>query len=227
MIQCCNLKYSEIKKKEVVDSNGERVGEVIDGIFSYHDQELELKYLILGGGMIEEFLESIRARPDIDPVCRIADIDSISDKVYLKIDKDSLCKTLDKCTISNTDIKYSQLGKMKVVDSDDIKIGNVIDIWFDTAGHLWLVLGGGFFEELLEKLHAAPDIDLLVPVDFLDSINKKTIKLNRTRFQLESTCESEYEKLKREMSDRETHKDARFVQIKMGAGGAGLSRGFA
>jgi sporulation protein YlmC with PRC-barrel domain len=164
------MKYSEIKKKDVVDSTGERVGEVIDGIFSYSNQRLELKHIILGGGRIEEFLESIKARPDIDPVCGVTDIDSISDKVYLKVTKDSLCKKLDKGVITDNDIKYSQLGKLKVIDSDGIKIGSVIDLWFDTAGHLWLVLGGGFFEELLEKLHAAPDIDLLVPHEFIKSV---------------------------------------------------------
>jgi len=221
------MKYSEVKKKEVVDVTSEHVGEVIDGVFSYQDQRLELKHLILGGGRIEELLESIGARPDIDPVCSVADIDSISDKVYLKVDKDSLCKTIDKGVITDTDIKYSKLGKLKVIDSDEFKIGHIVDLWFDTAGHLWLVLGGGFFEELLVKLHAAPDIDLLVPQELIEFVDKDSIKLNRTRYQLESTCESEYEKLKREMIGKEDHKDARYTQIKMGAGGAGLSRGFA
>ncbi|MFW9920648.1 MAG: PRC-barrel domain-containing protein [Candidatus Thorarchaeota archaeon] len=227
MIQCCNLKYSEIRKKEVVDSNGETIGEVIDSTFTISNNRLELKHIILGGGRIEELLEKIRARPDIDPICNVSDIDSISDKVYLKVDKDSLCKTMDKGVFTNSDFRYSEISKMKVVDADEIKIGGVIDLWFDTASNLWLVLGGSFFEELLEKLHAIPDIDLLVPQDDIESIKKGVIKLKKTKFQLESTCESEYEKLKREITNKGTKKDARYTQLKMGAGGAGLSRGFA
>jgi len=227
MIQCCNLKYSDIKKKEVVDSNGEHIGEVIGSTFKISNNRLELKHLILGGGRIEELLEKIKARPDIDPVCNVSDIDSISDKVYLKVDKDSLCKTIDKGVFSDSDLRYSQVAKLKVVDADGIKIGSVIDLWFDKASHLWLVLGGSFFEELLEKIHAVPDIDLLVPQDDIDTIDKKTLKLTKTRFQLESTCESEYEKLKRELTGKEGRSDPRYTQIKMGAGGAGLSRGFA
>ncbi|MFW9959817.1 MAG: PRC-barrel domain-containing protein [Candidatus Thorarchaeota archaeon] len=227
MIQCCNLKYSEIRKKEVIDSNGEHIGEVIDSAFTFSNNRLELKHIVLGGGRIEELLEKIRARPDIDPICNVSDIDSISDKVYLKVDKDSLCKTMDKGVFTNSDFRYSEISKMKVVDADEIKIGGVIDLWFDTASNLWLVLGGSFFEELLEKLHAIPDIDLLVPQDDIESIKKGVIKLKKTKFQLESTCESEYEKLKREITNKGTKKDARYTQLKMGAGGAGLSRGFA
>lgn len=227
MIQCCNMKYSEIKNKDVFDSNGERIGTVTDGIFSISGNKIDLKYIILGGGKIEEFLEKIGARPDIDPVCSVSDIDSISDKVYLKVDKDSLCKTIDKEVLAKTDVKFSQLGKWKVIDADGFKIGNVIDLWFDTASHLWLVLGGGIFEEFLEKIHAAPDIDLLVPQDFIEGLDKTSIKLNKTRFQLESTCESEYEKLKRELAGNNPRDDARYTQIRFGAGGAGLSRGFA
>ncbi len=227
MIQCCNLKYSEIRKKEVVDSNGEHIGEVIDSSFTISNNRLELKHIILGGGRIEELLEKIRARPDIDPICNVSEIDSISDKVYLNVDKDSLCKTMDKGVFTDLDLRYSEISKMKVVDVDGIKLGSVIDLWFDKASHLWLILGGSFFEELLEKLHAIPDIDLLVPQDDIESIKKGVIKLKKSKFQLESTCESEYEKLKREITNRGTRKDARYTQIKMGAGGAGLSRGLA
>jgi sporulation protein YlmC with PRC-barrel domain len=221
------MKYSEIKKKKVVDSKGEHIGEVIDSTFDISNNRLELKHIVLGGGRIEELLERVRARPDIDPICHVSEIDSISDKVYLNVDKDTLCKTIDKGVFADTDLKYSQLKKLKVVDADGFKLGSIIDLWFDKASHLWLVLGGSFFEELLEKMHAAPDIDLLVPQDHIDHISKDTIKLVKTRFELESTCESEYEKLRRELTEKEDHKDARYVQIKMGAGGAGLSRGFA
>jgi sporulation protein YlmC with PRC-barrel domain len=221
------MKYSEIRKKQVLDSEGEHVGDVIDCTFDISKNKLEMKHIILGGGRIEELLERIGARPDIDPVCSALDIDSISDKVYLKVNKDSLCRTIDKGVITDTDLKFTKLTKMKVVDADGFKLGNTIDLWFDKASHLWLVLGGGFFEELLEKIHAQPDIDLLVPQSDIERITKDSIKLVKTRFQLESTCESEYEKMKKQLQGKAPHDDARYSQIRLGAGGAGLSRGLA
>jgi hypothetical protein len=84
-----------------------------------------------------------------------------------------------------------------VVDSDNSKIGSIIDIWFDEENIMWLVLGGGFFEELLERIKAQPDIDLLVPPHFIESISKSEVKLNVSKSQLELTCEDEFKKRKK------------------------------
>ncbi|MHA1949026.1 MAG: PRC-barrel domain-containing protein [Candidatus Thorarchaeota archaeon] len=223
-MQCSELKYSEIRGKDVVDSKGEKVGEVMDWIFDLTDNKLDLKYVVLGGGRIEELLESIGTRPDIDPVVRIEDIDSISDNVYLKVDGESLKKTIDPGVLTETDISFSKLSDIKVIDSDNFKIGFVINIYFDDENMLWLVLGGGFFEELLERLKAIPDIDLLVPPHFIESLNTSEIKLNVSKFQLESTCEDEYKKLKRVLEGDKPHDDARYAQLRLGSG---PSRGFA
>ena len=223
LMQCCELKYSDIRSKDVVDSNGEKVGEVMDWIFGCGENKLNLKYIVLGGGRIEEFLESIGARPDIDPVVRLEDVESISDKVYLKVDKESLLKTIDPGVLDESDFTFSKLSDIKVLDSDGVKIGFVIDIWFDKESVMWLLLGGGFFEELLERLKIQPDIDLLVPPHFIDEINKNEIRLNITKFQLESTCEDEYKKLQRQLQEAPPHDDARYAQLKLGQG---YSRGF-
>jgi sporulation protein YlmC with PRC-barrel domain len=223
-MKCVELKYSDIRSKDVVDSNGEKVGEVMDWIFGCGENKLNPKYIVLGGGRIEEFLESIGARPDIDPVVRLEEVDSISDKVYLKVDSDSLKKTIDPGVLDESDFTFSKLTDIKVVDSDGYKIGFVIDIWFDEDNMMWLLLGGGFFEELLERLKAQPDIDLLVPPHFIEDISKNEIKLSISKFQLESTCEDEYSKLKRQLEGAAPHEDARYAQLRLGSG---PSRGFA
>jgi sporulation protein YlmC with PRC-barrel domain len=218
------MKYSEIRGKDVVDSKGEKVGEIMDMIFSYSDNKIELKYLVLGGGRIEELLEAIGARSDIDPVCNLDSIEKIEDKVYLNVDRESLKKTLDPGVIGENDIKFSALSDIKIIDSDNFKIGFVIDVWFDDKGVIWLVLGGGFFEELLERLRVQPDIDLLVPPHFIETLNNNEIKLTVSRFQLESTCEDENKKLQKMLEGEAPHDDARYAQLKLGSG---PSRGFA
>lgn len=222
-MDCCQLKYSDIRSKDVVDSNGEKVGEVNDWIFGCGENKLNLKYIILGGGRVEEFLESIGVRKDIDPVVPLEDVDSISDKVYLKVEKASLKKTIDPGVLHEDDFTFSKLSDIKVVDSDGLRVGFVIDIWFDKENVMWLVLGGGFFEELLERLKAQPDIDLLAPPHFIDTISKNEIKLTISKFQLESTCEDEYKKLQRQVEGSSPHDDARYAQLKLGTG---PSRGF-
>ncbi len=223
-MRCYEMKYSEIRGKDVVDSNGEKVGEIMDLIFNYSDNKIELKHMVLGGGRIEELLEAIGARPDIDPVCNLDNIEKIEDKVYLNVDRESLKKTLDPGVIGENDIKFSALSDIKIIDSDDFKIGFVIDVWFDSEGVMWLVLGGGFFEELLERLHVQPDIDLLVPPHFIETLNSNEIKLTVSRFQLESTCEDEHKKLQKMLEGDAPHDDARYAQLKLGSG---PSRGFA
>jgi len=212
------MKYSEIRGKDVVDKNGERVGDIHDCIIDISNNKIALKHLVLGGGFIEELLESIGARPDIDPVCNVEDLASISDKVYLEVAKDSLKKTIDPGILSDTDLKFKDFGKLDVVDSDGLKLGNVIDLWFDLQSRLWLVLGGGFFEELLEKLRAQPDVDLLVPMDFINEVTTEKIVLDRTKFELESTCEEEYAKLKKDLAAKKAEGVSEVAQIRFGSG---------
>jgi sporulation protein YlmC with PRC-barrel domain len=210
------MKFSEIRGKDVIDKNGVKVGEIMDSVFDC--SSLELKQFILGGGRIEELLESIGARKDIDPLVDVEQVHAITDKVDLIVDGDSLKKTIDKGAIAGGDRKFSKMSKIKVVDADGFKIGNIIDFWFDKGSQLWFVIGGGFFEEFLEKIRAQPDIDLLIPPEFIDSIDDKSIKLTRTRFQLESTCEDEFEKLKKQLRDKKPHDDARYAHLRLGAG---------
>ena len=223
-MKCVELKYSDIRGKEVIDSDGDVVGEVIDWVFDCTDNKLNPKFIVIGGGRVEELLESIGARPDIDPIVSLESVASITDKVYLSVDDKTLKKTIDPGVMCEDDIPFTKLSEIKVVDNDNFKIGNVIDIWFDEDNMMWLVLGGGFFEELLERLKAQPDIDLLVPPYFIDSIGKDKIKLNVSKFQLESTCENEYKKYQRQVQTGSPHDDARYAQLRLGSG---PSRGFA
>ncbi|TFG32476.1 PRC-barrel domain containing protein [Candidatus Thorarchaeota archaeon] len=223
MIQCCNMKYSEIRKKDVIDSDGEKVGEIIDAIFDMSNNNIELKYFVLGGGIIEELLESLRIRPDIDPVCSIDDIESISDKIYLKVNKSSLLKTVDKGVLTESDIKFSKIDKVKIEDSDGYKIGNIIDLWFDNESTMWFLIGGGFFEEILEKIHAQPDCDLIAPAEIIQSVNRDSIIFSQTKFQLESTCFNEYEREKKRLAN-EKDKKTQMARIRFGPPSPGMLR---
>jgi hypothetical protein len=73
-------------------------------------------------------------------------------------------------------------------------------------------------------LKAQPDIDLLVPPHFIESIEPTEIRLSISKFQLESTCEDEYKKLQRQLQGSAPHDDARYAQLRLGRA---PGRGFA
>jgi sporulation protein YlmC with PRC-barrel domain len=215
------MKYSEIRKKPVVDSKGETIGTINDFIFTIKDHKLIPKSIIVGGSRIEELLESIGVRPDKDPIFNVDNIDAIGeDKVTLNVDGETLCTTLDEDTIGDYDRKLSKISKAKVIDSDGFKIGNVIDAWFDEDASVWLLLGGGFLEETLEKLGVQPDIDLIAGPKDIDIFTDQEIKLKWTRFQLESNCEEDYERLKRQLASRAEPKDYKHAQLRVGSAGS-------
>lgn len=102
-------------------------------------------------------------------------------------------------------MKLSDLQKRRVIDVDGVRVGQVVDVWLDDDSSVWLVVGGGFLEETLEKLHIRPDIDLLVPSQWVAETNGE-IRLKVSKFQLQSTCEEcwvkEKERLVRQHEDQ-------------------------
>ncbi len=208
--------------KKVIDSNSRHAGNVNDFIITFADNKVALKSIVLGGGRIEEFMESIGLRPDVDPVFQMDCISQITEDVVLITDVDSLKTTLDEGTITEHDMRLSKFSKLPIIDSEGTKVGRAIDIWFDINGEPWLVAGGGTLEEVLERIGIQPDLDLLIPMYFIDHIKSNEIKLKYTKFQLEGKCEDEYERYKRELKSDYEPGDARHAALKFNPRPQGL-----
>lgn len=200
-----------MKNKDVIDSTGKRIGRLIDLHFSWEDGKVQLKSIVLGGSRIEEFLESIKVKPDIDPFFSLDVVDRFEDgKLHLSVEYEKLSEPVK---LGEKEMRLSELSKLKIIDADGNKIGNIIDAWFDADSRLQFIIGGGFFEELFEKLHIKPDIDLIVTQEFIKDISADKINLKLTKYQLASTCEVEWEKLKREMTAAPTPTPPRHTAI--------------
>ncbi|MHA1390245.1 MAG: PRC-barrel domain-containing protein [Candidatus Thorarchaeota archaeon] len=100
------------------------------------DKELKLSKFILAGPRFEEFLESIKVKPDKDPVFDSSLITKIDENVHLETSVNSFKTTLDKDAIPEGEIRLSKLEKMDIVDSTGKKIGRAIDIDFDAVEDL-------------------------------------------------------------------------------------------
>ncbi|MHA2159440.1 MAG: PRC-barrel domain-containing protein [Candidatus Thorarchaeota archaeon] len=168
------MNCKQLRDCDVVDSSGEKVGRINDLTFTF-DGALKLSQFILAGSKWEEFLESVKFRPDKDPVLDASIIDVIGDRVQLNTNVNSLKTTLDEGAIDIGELRWSDLTKMDIVDKDDVKVGRAVDVDFDTDGMAHLIVGGGLVEETLESVGLKADVDILVPSGHITSIRGKIV----------------------------------------------------
>ncbi len=193
-----DAKFSEMKNKPILDRKNQEIGRIIDFHFKYEDGKVNLKSIVMGGSRIEEFLESIGVRPDIDPFFPLRSIDRFEDgKLYLNVDYKKLDKPIE---LGKDEARLSDICKLSIIDSDKNNIGNVIDVVFDNQSRPWFVIGGGFFEEFSERIGLRPDIDLLLPQEFITNISADKMTIKYSKYQLSTTAEKEWEKHKRELT---------------------------
>ncbi|MHA2295170.1 MAG: hypothetical protein ACXADA_04095 [Candidatus Hodarchaeales archaeon] len=184
--------FSQIKKKKVIDKDGKEIGKsLIDVILS---PEFEVSHYIVGGGRIEEFLEDIKLKKDVDPVFSADSIDEIFKDIKLSVTQSEL-KSAHEGGVPEGHHRLSELSKMKVVDNKGEEIGNTIDVaFFDGHYSMSFVIGGSSIEEWLEKINVIPDIDLVLPSQNVTSIKDNKINISLSRVELKTTLVSDLNK---------------------------------
>jgi len=186
------LKFSQMKGADIKDSEGEIIGKLQDAIFKKKDNGIELTKFLVGGSFWEEILEDIGVRPDVDPVFPLSALAGVSPKgLRLSVPKSKLkATTLDEDAIDVDEFKLSQLGKFKLLDEKNQRIGNIIDVTFSRDAFQFII-GDGFIKELAEDLGLLADVDFLLEVAFIKefSIEKKTITLNKDKLALKEIFE--------------------------------------
>ncbi|MHA2250918.1 MAG: hypothetical protein ACXAD7_11185 [Candidatus Kariarchaeaceae archaeon] len=189
------LKFSHVKNCEVCDSTGERIGRLLDAIFKPTDEGLLLTKFTIGGSKLEELLEDIGLKPDIDPVFPVDVIDTISPKrITLNVKKDELKSTeMHDDAIHEDEVKLSGLSKLRLYDNSDEHIGNIIDLKFYDKGFKFIV-GDGMFRELIEDLGWVADVDFLVTPKYIASFDKKKITLSKSREEMKATFDKHMDK---------------------------------
>ena len=180
-----SMNCKELRNCDVVDSSGEKVGKIGDLTFTF-DGSLKLKQFILAGSKWEEFLESAKFRPDKDPLLDANLITRIGDRIQLSTNVNSLKTTLDEGAISEDEFRWSDLSKLDIYDTHDVKVGRAVDIDFDLDGSASLIVGGGLIEESLESAGLKADIDIIVPAKTIASMSDK-IKLTVSKDDLALT----------------------------------------
>ena len=166
--------FSHLSRFKVEDKNGKVIGRVGDALFSSKD--LSIHSLILFGGLLEEKLEDLGFRENIDPIVPISVINSIDQKkrkITLNVSKEDLKTTDNNFVAPNGTIQYLKLKKLPIFEKGSEKIGRVIDIHFQKDGKYKFIVGGSALEEFLEKIRVIPDKDLIVPGSSVTEISNK------------------------------------------------------
>jgi sporulation protein YlmC with PRC-barrel domain len=97
------IRLSKLEKMDIIDENGVKVGRAVDIDFDV-DGSVSLT---VGGGFIEETLESLGLKKDIDILVPGDRIEKIADNIHLNVSKDSLGVNMDEA------LRASDLEKAK------------------------------------------------------------------------------------------------------------------
>ncbi|MHA2295690.1 MAG: PRC-barrel domain-containing protein [Candidatus Hodarchaeales archaeon] len=184
MLICSDFSYyGHLKNKEVLDKNGVLIGKnVTDLAFS---PSLEVSHFIIGGGLLEEILEGLHLKEDVDPIIDISSIEQTDEKITLSVDKSEIGELIKGCCIPDEHLLLSELEDMDVVDNTGEKVGSVEDVAIYEEGCTSLIVCGSSFKKYLEKFGVIPDVHLVVPSTTVSGIKDNKITLNISRDQLD------------------------------------------
>ncbi|MFW9958576.1 MAG: PRC-barrel domain-containing protein [Candidatus Odinarchaeota archaeon] len=85
-----DIRYSVLERMEIIDNHGKKVGHAIDIDFDVSGAVS----MIVGGSFIEEKLEALGLKADVDIIVPGNVISSITDKIHLRVSKDELETTM-------------------------------------------------------------------------------------------------------------------------------------
>ncbi|RLI70194.1 MAG: hypothetical protein DRP02_08555 [Candidatus Gerdarchaeota archaeon] len=166
---------SELKKRSVISKDEYKIGTIIEAVFT---EDLELHSFLIGGSRWEEFREALGVVDDIDPVILVKNIVNITDEIIeLNITKSRLKHKLEEDVLPDDVIYYNELKRKRVVDANGNKFARVVNFVLLPSGEVGFVLGGTRFEELSEQLKLKENVDLFLPIEFIDRIEKGKLHL--------------------------------------------------
>ncbi|MFW9788019.1 MAG: PRC-barrel domain-containing protein [Candidatus Thorarchaeota archaeon] len=102
-IEMGELRWSKITKMDIFDKDDTKIGRAVDVDFDTDGTAC----LIVGGGLVEETLESVGLKSDVDILVPSERIVAIRDKIILDVSKDDLKLTMDDA-LENPEVKKAK-----------------------------------------------------------------------------------------------------------------------
>lgn len=147
------LKFSDIKNCNITDSEGNKIGRLLDAVFKHTIEGLHLTKFTIGGSVLEEMMEDMGLKEDIDPVFPVDVIEGVApSRIRLNVAQSKLkSTTIHDDAIEPNELKLSTLSKFKILDGKNEHIGNIIDLKF-VSDMAHFIVGDGFMLELMEDV---------------------------------------------------------------------------
>lgn len=179
---------SELRKRSVMSRDGLKIGRIIDVVF---DSNYRLHSFIIGGSRWEELSEFLGFIEDIDPVIPVDSVMEVTeDTITTNIPKEKLKHKLEEGVIPEDAFTYLGLKRTKIFDKNNQNFGKVTNLVFLPCGEPAFIIGGAGLEEFAESLKFKENIDLLLPIEYIDYIDHNGIKLKTRISELQLTKEN-------------------------------------
>lgn len=165
-----NLSLSTLRHLRVRDGQGQFIGRIRDAVV--HKETLALRGFVVHGSLLEESLEALKLRKDVDPLISLDDITEITEST-LTINKAAVdLPNAAAGTLADDDLLFSALRKIPVLDVHGQALGVLADVFMDEAGKPAYQLGGESFLLYLKKMHCATDLMYLLTPDDIQHIGE-------------------------------------------------------
>ncbi|OLS27185.1 MAG: hypothetical protein HeimC2_12950 [Candidatus Heimdallarchaeota archaeon LC_2] len=197
-----NTNLSSLKYKRVIDSDGNDIGTIKDAVINMNS--LELRGFVIHGSRLEELMETLKLRADVDPLLSNDFIENFdTNQITLNVNKEKLSNAMAQGEIKEDEILFSQLRKIPVFSKQNRKVGIFSDIFFDSQGLSSYSLGGQVFQKILCDNNCSKTLNYVVNSSLLTKTNagyeinrdihdlEKHMKLNLTNAVRDILIESE------------------------------------
>lgn len=158
-----NLSLHALRHLRVQDANGHVIGRIKDAVVN--KTTLSLRGFVVHGSRLEEALEALNIRKDVDPLVTLADIATITESTLTVNKAASELPNAAPEALAEDDMLFSAVSTIPVLDGNGQQLGFFSDVYVHADDTLAYRLGGKTFTLFLKHHHYADDLLYVIAPD--------------------------------------------------------------
>ncbi len=151
-----NRSLSALRHLRVQDVNGHVLGRIKDAVVN--PTTLGFRGFVVHGSRLEEALEAMNLRKDVDPLVPLADITTLTESTLTVNQTASELANAAPEALAEDEMLFSAISHIPVLDVNGQALGIFSDIYVNADSTPSYRLGGKTFTLYLEQHHCADDI---------------------------------------------------------------------
>ena len=158
-----NLSLHALRHLRVQDANGRVIGRITDAVVN--KTTLSLRGWVVHGSRLEETLEALNLREDVDPLVTLADITAVTDSTLTVNQAASALPNAAPEALADDDMLFSAVSRIPVLDVNGNNLGLFVDVYVNADGTPAYCLGGQTFTLYVKHHHCADDLLYVIAPD--------------------------------------------------------------